>query len=363
MKNSILIYFVFALLPLYGATQTDECIEMRTTDTSLHSFVEQTTGLVGFKRGDIVVFEPQFDSLWSPSHIKHIVIARRQRSGEFVYLTSQGNIIDSVRPYFFDNGPDAEHNGFIRFRDNHSERVGLLNRWGEVVISAKYNNLSHVSNGFLTALIGADTATEGEHRYFVGGEELLLDTLDRVLVNGFTFENSQLTDLYSVKKVYSRAHLDTTRINFLGTQNVYYSFENYETAFAKWLNDNLLSDFTPQRLKSVLYPKIRVSIDYASWQYFSADTLVDYHYNRFYQALIRLKDVDCEYFYSREPFYPGYGSSRNPNNTDEHPIVKVVITSPKGVQEYFYFYRTSLGYRLIEATFRRASYGETSYTN
>lgn len=333
---------------------------MRTTEASLHSFIEQTTGLVGFKRGGIVVFEPQFDSLWCPNHIKHIAIVRRQRekAGRFVYLTSQGQITDSVSPYFFDNGPDAEYNGFISFRDNHPQCVGPLNRRGEVVIPAKYNDLSHVRNGFLTALIGADIAREGEHTYFVGGEELLLDTLGRVLIDSFTFENSQLIDFYSVKKIHSRADLDTTRINLLGTQSVYYSFENYETAFAKWLDTNLLSDFTPQRLKSVLYPEIIVSIDYGERQYLSPDTLVDCHYDRFYQALIRLKDAGCEYFYSRDSFYPGYSSYQNPDNTDENPIVKIVITSPNGVQEHFNFYRTDQGYRLIEATFRRISYGE-----
>lgn len=362
MKNRILINLALALLPLSGATQTDECIAMRTTETSLHRFVEQATGLVGFKRGDVVLFEPQFDSLWCPDEIKHIAIVRRHREkgGKFVYLTSQGQIIDSVGPYFFDNGPDAEYNGFIRFKDNHSERVGLLNRRGEVVVPAIYNDLSHVRNGFLTALIGADIAREGEHTYFVGGEELLLDTLDRVLINSFTFENSQSIDFYSVKQVRLRADLDTTRINFPSTQSVYYSFENYETAFAKWLENNLLSDFTPQRFKSVLYPEVRVNIDYGEWQYLSPDTLMDCHYDRFYQALIRLKDADCEYFYSRDSFHPGYGSYRNPTNTDEHPIVKIVITSPNGVQEYFDFYRTDQEYRLIEATFRRKSYGEAN---
>lgn len=382
MKNRILINIALALLPLSGATQiiedpifrpddqktekirnvvsADKSIAMQITETPLLRFIEETTGLIGFKRGDVVVFEPQFDSLWCPYEITHIAIARRQREkeGEFVYLTSQGLIIDSVRPYFFDNGPDAEYNGFIRFRHNHSEHVGLLNRHGEVVIPAIYNDLSHVRNGFLPALIGADTARDGEYTYFVGGEELLLDTLGRVHINDFRPENSQLIDFYSIKQIHSRTDLDTTRINYLSTKSVYYSFENYETAFAKWLDNNLLSDFTPQRFKNLLYPEVRVSIDYGEWQHISPDMLVDYYYDRFYQALIRLKDSDCEYFYSRESFYPGYGNYREPYNTDEHPIVQTVITSPNGVQEYFDFYRTDHGYRLIEATFRCKSYGD-----
>lgn len=362
MKNRILINFALALLPLSGATQTDKCIAMQTTEVPLCRFVEQATGLVGFKRGDVVIFEPQFDSLWCPNHITHIEIARRQKEkgGEFVYLTSQGKIIDSFRPYFFDNGVDAEHNGFIRFKDKLSGHVGLLNRRGEVVVPAKYNNLSHVRNGFLEALIGADTVKDGEYLIFEGGKQLLLDTLSTVHIENFTHERSHLVDFYSLEQIPLSIQPDTMRINFLAVNGMYYSFENYETAFAKWLDNNLLSDFTPQRFKSVLYPKVRVNVDYGEWHYLSPDTLMDCLYDRFYQALIRLKDADCKYFYSRDSFHPGYGSYRNPDNTDEHPVVEIVITSPNGVQEYFDFYRTDHGYQLIEATFRRLSYGETN---
>ena len=44
---------------------------------------------------------------------------------------------DSV--YIFDNTPDCENEGFIRFRDHKTDKAGMFNRNGNIVIPAEYN--------------------------------------------------------------------------------------------------------------------------------------------------------------------------------------------------------------------------------
>ncbi len=57
--------------------------------------------------------------------------------------------------YFFDNGPDCESEGFIRFRDRKADKAGLLNSEGEIAIPPVYNDLTNVRNGLVIALMGA----------------------------------------------------------------------------------------------------------------------------------------------------------------------------------------------------------------
>ena len=75
---------------------------------------------------------------------------------ESYYLTKAGKKFGNDSLEFYDNSPVCESEGFITFRDRKTDKAGMFNRNGDIVIPAKYNFLSKVVNGMSTGLIGAE---------------------------------------------------------------------------------------------------------------------------------------------------------------------------------------------------------------
>ena len=68
-------------------------------------------------------------------------------------------------PFAYDNGPDYVHEGLRRFVDVQKGKMGLVRPDGKIVISAEYDFLSPLENGYTTAHNGVKRITEdgGEH--------------------------------------------------------------------------------------------------------------------------------------------------------------------------------------------------------
>jgi len=192
------------------------------------AFWNKDTTLYGFKnKNGIVKIQPKFTGLTIANKFDDIIAAEEQTNTGQVnyYLTKTSRIVGKDSLHFFDNGTDCESEGFIRFHDRKTDQVGMFNRNGNIGIPAEYNELAPVRNGMIVAIKGAVKKTSGEHYYWKGGSDVLIDTNNQVLINDFKYYNE--LDFYSVI-ISTQPAEDTLRINFKGTNGLYYSFIVFE---------------------------------------------------------------------------------------------------------------------------------------
>lgn len=157
------------------------------------SFYNKDSTLVGFKdrKGEVkiapklapYIVAGKFDGI-----IAVIDFSKPDRSS--YYLTKTGRIVGRDSLYFFDNTPDCECEGFIRFKDHKSLKMGMFNSNGDAAIPATYNYLAPVRNGLVMALAGAKRIqpadVSDEHfNPWQGGSEVLIDINNKVLIRDF----------------------------------------------------------------------------------------------------------------------------------------------------------------------------------
>lgn len=90
----------------------------------------------------------------------------------WMYVDRKGWIIIRGVPTF-DNGPDAFHDGLVRFvRDG---KYGYADRKGKVQIAAVYDGAMPFDGGRARVCIGCTVSSDGEHSAFVDGHWMLID--------------------------------------------------------------------------------------------------------------------------------------------------------------------------------------------
>ncbi|MDR1349269.1 MAG: hypothetical protein LBJ59_00545 [Zoogloeaceae bacterium] len=218
-----------------------------------YSFEQEVAGedepLVGYRdESGQVMIEPKSHAVSPPERFKNIIAVTEYPSGESYFLTKNGKVATPAGFYMFDNSPDCENEGYIRFRGHDSDRAGLLNKRGEITIPAEYNDLTRAMNGMVAALRGATKEYYGEHHGYRGGHVALLDIQGQVLVENFVddrnpdriwashYANDGKLNLYSLR-ITSEPHPDSDRMNFKGVDGRYYSFIDYEKEFRVWLKE------------------------------------------------------------------------------------------------------------------------------
>lgn len=159
----------------------------------------------GFKDDSgLIVTQPKFNGFSSVQRLEYVFIASEKTDDGLgiYYLTKSGKKFGRDSIYIFDNTPACESDGFIRFRDKKSDKVGMFNRDGEVVIPAAYNDLTEVNNGLVIALKDAEKKYWDDHQHsdcnhfsWIGGQTMLIDTSNRVIIENFT--DNLMLDLYS----------------------------------------------------------------------------------------------------------------------------------------------------------------------
>src|SRR5688572_4673117 len=118
-------YILTHLLTLLGCTLFGQSNDTWT------AFWNKDTTLIGFKdKNGVVKIEPKFSGFTFANKFDNIIVASEEVKDTYktYYLTKTGRIVgrDSLR--IFDNGADCESEGFIRFRDNKTDKVGMFNR-------------------------------------------------------------------------------------------------------------------------------------------------------------------------------------------------------------------------------------------
>jgi hypothetical protein len=330
------------------------------------AFRNQDSTRIGFRdnKGNVKI-EPRFLDLTPANRFDHIIAVMEEENGSFRsgYLTKTGGIVGIDSLYIFDNMADCESEGFIRFRDSKSDRAGLFNRKGDIVIPAEYNDLTRVMNGMLVALRGAgkkysdpDNPSASEHVGWSGGTEMLIDTSNRILVDGFRYEPA--LNFYSLK-ISGQPDPDPIRRNFTGTDGKQYSFIDFEKEFRDWLKKTLTENFTKKTLLAATCPEITYWQEDDGWITEPKNRFMNRYFKILSKKLLELNSPGCEYgiwieglnpfIFDSDEYQPYFNNCGEPMEWI-YPVMNVIIThrDQNGfTQDHFDFLRTADGYKLM----------------
>lgn len=315
--------------------------------------------LIGFKdkEGNVRI-APRFQGFTSAKRFEYIMAVNEEVQGTLksYYLTKSGRKVGYDSLYVFDNTADCENEGFIRFRDKKTDKVGLFNRSGDMVVPAVYNELSRVRNGLLVALQGAKKKRRerGEFYGWSHGKVMLIDTNNRLLVDHFS--NQRKLNFYSLI-VSASPHPDTLRQNFKTQELQYCSFIDYEKEFQVWLQATLLKDFSTTDLLANAYEEIYYWNESEGWRKEAKGSFVRQNFDLLKSRLALLQRADTDYHIFDEglnPFiykssdFQRYFNNCGDDNNGKYPLKSLVISyQNEHVQDHFEFLRTDRGYQLI----------------
>ncbi|MDR1877059.1 MAG: WG repeat-containing protein, partial [Flavobacteriaceae bacterium] len=236
-----------------------------TQDKGRYTSFLNEEGLEGFydESGKIVI-EPVFENYTLAHYWDDIisVIELDEKSYDTYFLTKNGEKKHHDSLYFFDNAPDCESEGFIRFRVQETDKAGMLNANGDISIPAIYSDILNARNGYVIALKDAvkkywhgDKENDGCNHYsWDGGTEYLLDTSGKVIIENFNDFYS--LNIYSIK-IEDKEGKDKVRRYFKGVDGSFYSFIDYEIEFKEWINKKFIPALSSkEELRELVHPEI-----------------------------------------------------------------------------------------------------------
>ncbi len=334
------------------------------------SFPNKDTTLIGFKdKTGAIKIEPKFMGFTSANKFDDIIAVTEEANNNWksYYLTKSGKIIGRDSLYVFDNGSDCENEGFIRFRDPKTDKMGIFNRNGEIIIPAEYSSLTRVQNGMAIVLKDAKKINDthgGDYNHFgwAGGKQYLINTNNTVLIEDFVY-NDEL-NFYSLQKS-KEPSKDPIRENLLGVDGQYYSFINYNKEFKSFLKNNLLTDLSKDNLVKNSYEEIFYWKEPNGWISETNTIFIDRNYKLIKSKLLELKSTNCDYTIFNESLnqfiydgtkYEHYFDNCNQAKEWIYPIKNIVILhrdKKDMTQDHFEFLRTENGYKLISVTIRK----------
>ncbi|WP_269234622.1 WG repeat-containing protein [Flavobacterium flavigenum] len=349
MKNCHLLY-LFAFIHCFAFAQNNDIWT---------SFPNKDTTLIGFKdKNGLIKIEPKFTGFTTARKFENIIAVTEEFNNGWksYYLTKTRKIVGRDSLYVFDNSPDCENEGFIRFRDPKTDKMGVFDGEGKIVIPADYSNLTKVRNGMIIALKDAVKEQDGEHFFWKGGKEFLIDINNKVLIENFSFNDD--LNFYSLKKS-KEPTKDETRDNFLGVDGQYYSFINYDKEFKYWMKNTLLSNLSKTNLEKHSFDKITYWKEPNGWISEPKTKFINQNFTYLKLKLQELKNPKTDYFVSTDGLnqfifesseYEIYFNNCNESKDWMFPTMDVII-NPKNKadfkQDHFEFLRTGNGYKLI----------------
>lgn len=358
MKYNLLTFFLLVFC----------CTSFAQSDEPWNAFWNKDTTLVGFKdKNGIVKIEPKFVAGMTPAHkFDDIIAATEEVNGKWTsyYQTKSGRIIGRDSLYMFDNVCDCESEGFIRFRDHKSDKVGVFNKKGNVIIPAEYNEMTRVTNGMIIALKGAERKYEagGEHYSWLGGKEILIDTNNNVLIDNFKWVDN--LNFYSLQ-ISKLPSIDTLRQSFRGVDGQYYSFIDFDKEFKFWLKVNLIDHITKDNLLNATYNEVTYWKEPEGWIKEAKKSFIERNYEVIKSKLVEFNSTKHQYniftgdlnsyIYTSNDFDDFYNNCRE-SKSWIYPVKSIVISGKKkndSLQDHFEFLRTDDGYKLICVTIER----------
>ncbi|MHC5309177.1 hypothetical protein ACYSNM_03710 [Myroides sp. LJL116] len=333
-------------------------------------FYNQDSTKVGYKGANGTIEVEPIETIIAPPYYFDNIIAVIQLEQDKIksyYLSKSGKEIARDSLYYFDNQPDCEREGFIRFKDPISQKVGLINALGQVVIPAQYDELSKVNNHLLVGLLNAkrvvynkENSTGDSHFYFKGGKRVLIDTTNTILIENFDSQNK--LNLFTLQ-ISDSPTQQSNRISFEAKDNSYYSFIDDQKDFSIWLKEDLLKNLNKQKLLSSSFDSI-VWQSNKGWKTTDKQEFIDNNYQAIKECLLQLTNEKNTYAIYRDglnPYlfdpntYREYFDNCQDSKQDEFPTFSLVINmeeNSKLTQNFFEFLLTKEGYKLITVTIR-----------
>lgn len=361
MKTVILTYILLLIGNFSYSQQTDFW-------TIFWDEKEETFGFKDNKRQSVI--DPKFSGYSNVRRLEHIFIASEEKEEklDIYYLTKSGKEFGRDSIYSFDNTPDCESEGFIRFRDQKTDKVGMFDRNGNIVIPALYNDLSQVKNGLVIALKNAKKKFWDEHNHsgcnhfsWTGGQTLLIDTSNRVIIEKFS--DSVSLDLYSHQRQ-DILREKPNREYFIGFDGKIHSFINYNRDFELWLNSAILDNFTLENLKKTTATNLTFWKNGKGWISKPSDKFLEKNFDLIKKRLEIIKNPKQDFETFINGLNPGifegkefeiYFNNCGQPLTEKYPVMNIVITHKNGndiYQDHFDFLKTENGYKLISLTIR-----------
>lgn len=330
------------------------------------AFWNEDTSCIGFKdKNGLIKIEPKFSGFTVAQRFDDIIAVSEEINDSWhnYYLTKPGRIVGRDSLYIFDNGADCESGGFIRFRDPKTDKAGVFNRNGDIRIPAEYNDLTRVRNGMIIAIKDAkkEYFEGGEIFRWTGGNEMLIDTNNNVLVENFKY-NDDLNFFSS--KISAQPDPDTIRQNFRTKNGQYISFIDFDKEFRSWLRSSLLKNFTKRNLLNSSDKEITYWKEPEGWKSETRKRFVKQNFEIIKTRLLQLNSVECNYeifsgmlnpyIYDTDEYRQFFNNCGEPMEWI-YPVKDVVISydvNNELIQDHFEFLRTGNRYRLISVTIR-----------
>ena len=322
-------------------------------------FCNEDETLFGYKNKDnIIKIEPKFiGGLTNASKFENIIAVSEGINGKWssYYLTKAGNKVGGV--YSVGLGVDCENEGFIRFKDPKTYLIGMLNRNGDVIIPAEYNDLSMVMNGLIVGLKDAekeywDNHLSSGHFSWAGGEEVLIDTLNNEIIANFTHDKN--LNFFTLKKT-DTPSTNTIRKSFLAEDGSYYSFVDFEKEFKQWLANDLVLDLTTEKLINNSYD----TISWESTEEWGKDDrrkFVTNNFSTLKNGLLEFLNPESDFFIVKEELntyshgkenFEAYFNNCGKYKEWIYPVMNLIISL-----NHYSFLRTDNGYKLISVVMR-----------
>jgi hypothetical protein len=329
-------------------------------------FWNKDSTLIGYEdKSGIIKIEPKFIRGFTNARKFENIIAvveEKKDKWSYYYLTKKGRVVGKDSIHIFDNGFDCESEGFIRFRDYKTDKAGMFNKNGDIVIPPIYNDLTRVRNGMIIALKGAEKKywEGGEHFGWVGGQEVLIDTNNKILIDNFKLENK--LNFFSLEKS-PFPHSNTIRKSFLARDSMYYSFVDFEAEFKQWITNELENNLTLERLLNISYDTITWESE-NGWKNTDKQKFISENFTILKNGLLEILQPKTNYFISIDGLnsfmYESVEFEKYFNNCGEskdwiYPTMSIVIshrTKKEFSQNHYEFLRTDNGYKLISLTIR-----------
>lgn len=330
-----------------------------------YSFYNTDSTLVGFKDvAENVKIEPKFGVISNAYKFDKIMAVSEptEKSTKYYYITKTGKKVGIDSLYIFDNGFDCENEGFIRFKDNKNDKVGLFDANGNIAIPAVYSAISRVHNGMLFTLKDATKIQDGEHFFWKDGTQSLIDTQNNTLIDNFRLDEN--INLYSIKIEDNLIEKEVIRDYFEGKNGKTYSFINYEKEFKFWLESVFKSDLNSEKIEHYSFEKISYWDDDKGWILTKNNEISTDVMTKIIKKLNAINDNSKVYRIFNESLNPYIYETPEFdvffNNCveaipEKYPVMNVVIDGRKRykyVQDQFEFLRTENGYKLVGVSIR-----------
>lgn len=241
-------------------------------DTNWYSFYNSDSTKIGFKDAEgNVKIEPKFETYITNDIFKNVIAVIEYGAEEKLktyYLNKNGKIFGENSVYMAGTSDYAEkpieYEGIIKFRNPTTGNVGFFDYNGNVVIPAKYNDVTNFHNGIARGLRGAvwpkyiENSHDCEHRWWEGGKVFAINIKGEELF--------ELPEIYSGETDYEKVIINKKvdseiYTSYKGTDGNIYSFSNPEKDFNKWFETVFLPDFKKNKTVLPQYFYELISVD------------------------------------------------------------------------------------------------------